>query len=135
MTHRSSIIVGLILIGLATVPDLLVVPVVGPINLLFSIVLSMLYALVAWLLKERAGWFGLALAVPFGIIQFFTPVPYWVCVDAGYRFCPSMAAPALESAIFNVFDAVIIILFIAGYALVQLGMRVGARLARQPGQI
>ncbi len=128
---RSFFIIGTILIALATAPDLLVVPVVGPINVLFSIVLSAVYVVVAWLLKEKARWLGLALAVPFGVVQFFTPVPYWVCADAGYSFRPSIVGAALRSAIFNVADAAVILLFIGGYALALLGMRAGAKIAIQ----
>lgn len=135
MMPRTLFIIGMILIALATVPDLLVTPAVGSINLLFSILLSGVYVSAAWLLRDRAGWLGLVLTVPFGAGQFFTPVPYWMCADAGYRFCPSIAGTALKSAIFNAADALIVLLFITGYILVLLGMRAGARTGRAARQV
>lgn len=129
MTQRSLLVVGVVLIALATLPDLFVVPVVGPINLLFSAILSAVYAVVGWMVKDRAGWLGLLLAIPFGVAQFFTPVPYWVCADAGYTFCPSIAGTAFKSAVFNTADALIILLFVAGYASILVGMRSNARSA------
>lgn len=123
MTQRGLLMTGASLVALATIPHLLVVPLVGPINLFFSVAVSALYVFVGWTLKGRAGWLGLVLAILFAVAQFFTPIPYWMCADAGYSFCPSIAGTALKAAVFNVGDALIVLLFAVGYASILLGMR------------
>ena len=127
MTQRTYLFIGLFLIVIATIPHVLVTPIVGPINFFFSLLVSSIYMTVAWLTKRWSGWLGVVLAIPFGFVQFVTPVPYWVCADAGYSFCPSIAGTALKSAVFNAADALIIVLFISGYVLTLLGMKAAVR--------
>lgn len=127
---RSSIIkfTSIILILVATIPHIIVTLVVGPANLAYS--LSITTFVMALLARTYSPTVAGTIILTGGLLQFFTPVPFWVCVDGGYKFCPWIVADAWQnSERYNVVDAIILSICILGYTLWYIGWRTTRKIA------
>lgn len=112
---NTILVIGLVLIALASIPSLIVTVIIGPINMIYSLTLS---AASIYIMRKAGRLISFVAALAISISQYFTPVPFWTCVDSGYDFCPSLFQENLRRAEFNIVDAIIIIMFCAGYLLI-----------------
>jgi len=113
--HRGLTYLAYLMIAVATIPHIIVVPMVGPANIIYSLVVT--WAVLVLVAKTKAGMTRIFLGLTGALMQFITPVPFWLCVDAGYRLCPFTLPIALENSDYNIGDGFVFALFLLGYAL------------------
>jgi hypothetical protein len=106
---------SIIILVVCTLPGVLVFPVVGPANLLYSLVLTSASLSALYFIRNYILCVCLILAG--STLQFLTPVPYWLCVDGGYRLCLWGVAQEWQNAEYNVIDLIIWLLYMTSFAL------------------
>lgn len=119
---KAALFLSIILVALATTPSAIVTIAVGPINLIYSILLSVAAFLIIYRLGKMV---SLIVSILFSVLQYFTPVPFWMCVNAGYTLCSPFFEENFRRAIFNAGDLLIIVMFLVGYILFYYAVRIG----------
>ena len=113
LSLRRLIAMGSLLV--ATAPHIVVIPIVGPINLVYSIIISTVSLFI--LSKVMTLYLMILCTLVSAILQFVPPVPYWLCVDEGYRFCTASFEVNIGNATYTVVDLIVLGFFVIGYAL------------------